>query len=144
MSPTRLREIRTLATAFRGAFAVADRARLFITLRDFPRGACGDASLLVAHLLLEQGLGEFDYVLGRYGDASHAWLQQGALIVDITADQFPDAGQPEVIVALGSEWHSRLNGDIKHRATLPIYGQDWEATLLRDYRYLRSLAQITP
>ncbi|MCV6609165.1 MAG: hypothetical protein OIF55_00170 [Amphritea sp.] len=38
---------------------------------------------------------------------SHAWLQLGNVVVDITADQFPDVSAP-VIALAPSQWHQRL------------------------------------
>ena len=77
---------------------------------EFPRESCGWASLLLGAVLKDEGIEGFVYVCGeRPGTdsnrtASHAWLARGTLVVDITADQFPDAPNA-IIVANPSVWH---------------------------------------
>jgi hypothetical protein len=84
-----LNKIRQLATAFRAGIENCDPAKMILTMRQFPRGSCGDASLLLARYLRENGAGEFQYVLGERGEGnhwtSHAWLEQAEVIVDIAA-----------------------------------------------------------
>lgn len=83
------------------------------TLTHFPAGACGDSSLLLGAYLHDLGFGGFRYVSAARGDrddntwTSHAWLERGRLIVDITADQFPDAPSG-VIVSHRSRWHKEF------------------------------------
>lgn len=102
--------IRDLATRFRSALDLIDRASLSIGLQQFPLGACGDTCLLLGTALIERGLGEFRYVCGHTHEHgafdSHAWLSSGNLIVDITADQFGD-GMPPVFVGRDGHWYSR-------------------------------------
>ena len=89
------------------ALPLIDRPPAFA---DFPRGSCGWASLLLGAVLKDEGIEGFVYICGERPDgnptrmASHAWLAQGTLVVDITADQFPDAPN-SVIVANSSVWH---------------------------------------
>ena len=77
----------------------------------FPRGACGDATLLLGALLADSGEHGFGYISayrGKQSDrtwTSHAWLQKGNCVIDVTADQFADAPTP-VIVASPSNWHA--------------------------------------
>lgn len=73
------------------------KTTLPITLQDFPHGSCGDATLLLGHYLTAQGHGEFRYYFGWRCGKSHAWLQAGSVIVDITGDQFD--------VSDRSSWH---------------------------------------
>lgn len=100
----------------RAAIEAMPSAARPIGFRDFPSGACGDASLVLAECLLRLGLGEFSYVVrfrsGRdnHSRLSHAWLERGELVVDITADQFLDAPSA-VVVAIGSEWHATFERD---------------------------------
>lgn len=62
---------------------------------DFPRGCCGDASVLLAQYLLVNGIKTY-YVCGNFyydnpsgGAQSHAWLwTEDKTIIDITGDQF--------------------------------------------------------
>jgi len=75
---------------FRHAIEACDRSALPITFENFPAGSCGDAALILGKYLEERGFGLFDYVLGERGGRSHAWLQRGHLVVDITGDQFDD------------------------------------------------------
>ena len=120
--------IRDLATEFRRAIEACDRTSLGIGMAEFPLGACGDATLLLGTYLREQGYGDFDYVLGyrppepddEWGTrTTHAWLQRGELVVDITADQFSEIDAP-VIVAEPSDWHRSF--------------EDWRATHVADLR----------
>ncbi|TIR50591.1 MAG: hypothetical protein E5X53_18825 [Mesorhizobium sp.] len=100
--------IRDLATRFREALESFERQTLPIQFREFPRGSCGDTSLLLGTYLQEQGQGEFTYICGLRGEGhlrrSHAWIERDGLTVDITADQFEDAGAA-VIVARQSAFH---------------------------------------
>jgi hypothetical protein len=90
------RAILGLAQRFRRAIERAKKSQphIYITLSNFPHGACGDASLLLAKFLVNNGQAGFDYVLGRRQERSHAWLRRSRLIVDITADQFADFSEP--------------------------------------------------
>lgn len=80
------------------------------TMSTFPRGCCGDSALLLGTYLTDIGLGDFTYVCGERGSqadgdwASHAWLTQGELIIDITKSQFPDCPD-DITVTDRSEWH---------------------------------------
>jgi hypothetical protein len=91
-----------------------DPESLIITLREFPRGSCGDATLLLAKYLEENKCGKFDYVCGEREEFSHAWLQRDRLIVDITADQFDDQNSP-VIVTEDHDWHSQFTLSVKEK-----------------------------
>lgn len=95
----------------------------------FPRGACGDASLILGQVLDDAGIEGFEYVCGnKYkGDgewySSHGWLANGEWIVDITADQFPDVHEP-VIVSCDSEWHAQWVQDRPTDGTLRPHGDN--------------------
>jgi hypothetical protein len=84
--------------------------------------------LLLAKYLEENGFGIFHYMLGCRAGCSHAWLQQGSLIVDITADQFGDVGE-QVIVTTWSPWHIGFNGEVEHVADYKIYDENTRAML---------------
>jgi len=112
----------SLVIAFRKAIEVSPRDKLPITFSNFPRGACGDVTLLLGAFLIEQGLEPFDYMLGERGSSSHAWLQRGNLVVDVTADQFTDCDS-SIIVADGSEWHRKFDGKRLHVADYHIYDE---------------------
>ncbi|NTH25685.1 hypothetical protein G6K83_11440 [Agrobacterium rhizogenes] len=106
-----------------------------LTLNSFPAGACGDASILLAHHLTQHGFGPFRYMCGLHGDASHAWLSNGDWIIDITADQFEDFDLP-VFVSSTSPWHDSLNGSDMHEASITVWGDEWAAKFRAAYAAL--------
>ena len=70
-----------------------NRLSFMKTLNKFPKGSCGDASLLLGKYLIENGF-EPKYKNGKNGKyegndvKSHAWLELNDIIIDITARQF--------------------------------------------------------
>ena len=120
-----IEKTREAATDFRNAIEICAPS-LGISFKSFPRGSCGDAAPLLGTYLIEQGLCEFQYMLGDYGKrtdinwSSHAWLQLDNLVVDITADQFPEITE-KVIVQDFSKWHTKLNGVPQHVADYRSY-----------------------
>lgn len=104
-------KLTSLAGIFRLAIEHTNRDRLPITFQKFPRGSCGDAALLLGAFLSDQGETGFKYVLGErnHGESwhSHAWIERKDIIVDITADQFPEISQA-VIVTYSSVWHRQF------------------------------------
>ena len=80
--------------------------------KDFPRGCCGDASNLLAKYLKENGF-KTEYVCGMRGKQSHAWLEYMDLIIDITADQFPEI-KDKVIVTKDRTWYSQFDSQSRH------------------------------
>jgi hypothetical protein len=134
----RLARLREVAARFRHAIKRCDCQRLAIGMQDFPTGSCGDATDLLGAYLADEGLGSFMYVEGWRGAVedrhSHAWLEEDGLIVDITADQFPEIEQP-VIVTRHSDWHATFEREeIARRADYRIYNRSAVATLERTYR----------
>jgi hypothetical protein len=99
--------VREAAGRFRAAVVTQKYKMSLITFEQFPLGACGDACLLLGRFLQDVGLGDWEYVYGWNGDRSHAWLQSGKVIVDITADQFPGVTDL-VIVTEDSGWHNQF------------------------------------
>lgn len=75
-----------------------------ISFKHFPRGSCGDASILLGRYLREIGLGYADYVSGSRDGYTHGWLEIGPIIIDITADQFGDAPSG-IIVSVDAAFH---------------------------------------
>jgi hypothetical protein len=55
------------------------------------------------------GLGEWNYKSGRLSGSgnTHRWIERERLLVDITADQFPDVTE-SVIVPTDGSWHARF------------------------------------
>lgn len=109
--------IRSLALRVRKAIEVIPPAARPPEMFSFPSGACGATSLLLGAILADNGFTAFLYVCGERPSedgartVSHAWLADGNLIVDITADQFADSPEP-VIVSVASSWHKSF--DLEH------------------------------
>ena len=140
-----IERIREIATHFRQAIERCDLPRLGPTFEEFPAGSCGDATPLLGTYLCEQGFGQFGYMLGErpipndWQTQSHAWLQQGELIVDITADQFPEVSEP-VIVTAESAWHSQFEGTLQHAADYRVYGG--HATPMLHHAYIQIMERL--
>lgn len=134
-------KLRRIAHEFRRAIELSDKNSLPTTFKDFPDGSCGDAALLLGTYLLMNGYGEFRYILGERGSAeswcSQVWLTQGDLIVDITADQFPDSNE-KVVVCRGSEWHKPFRGTDKGKADYRSYDDRTAAVLEKAYKEILS------
>lgn len=105
-----LDKIYRFAFRLRTAIESVPKNRLPITFSSFPRGSCGDVSLILGAYLVDNGFTEFVYVTGERGEhdagtwSSHTWLEADGLVADITADQFRDAPS-KVVVAVPSLWH---------------------------------------
>lgn len=135
-------ELRRLATKFRAALLACDKNALYITLQQFPCGACGDASYLLARYFADQGCGEFEYVLGerRPDFHSHAWLEKDGLIIDITADQFEGMDTP-VLVTSDHSWHHQFDEEDRHVANFERYDAATVANLRSSYRLVVKLLE---
>ena len=111
-----LSNLRILAGEMRAAIDSLPREHLPYSMKDFPAGACGDTSILLGAYLVDCGHRGFEYICGERGShdagdwTSHAWLARGELVIDITADQFPDA-PAAVIVESPSPWHRQFDLD---------------------------------
>ncbi|MGE8296000.1 MAG: hypothetical protein ACN6PH_10680 [Pseudomonas sp.] len=89
-----------------------------IDFRNFPSGSCGSTSELIGTYLEGLGFGKFYYVHGsKPGIESHAWIKQGRLIVDLTADQFHEINIP-VMVLDESPWHNEFEISACHAIDL--------------------------
>ncbi len=133
--------IRSVASRFRTAIEACDRSMLPDSFEEFPRGSCGDVTPLLGTYIIEHGFGPFDYVLGERGSSNctHAWLRQGQLDVDITADQFTDAPGP-IIVCINSPWHWTFRQRIEHVADFRIYDEHTVSSLKAAYGLILSVA----
>lgn len=130
------------ASRFRLAIMVSDpAASRLATLRDFPHGACRDASLLLAKYLQVKNCGRSLYVLGERHGHGHAWLQLQEFTVDITADQFEDQ-EAGVIVSSDSPWHATFNGKIHNVADFCLYDPRSAFELTRAYEVITSQLRI--
>ena len=127
-------ELRAIATRFRAALEIVGPASGVAGLRHFPKDSCADTVLLLGAQLLDRGLGAFDGVGGEFGAPgseacySHAWLEADGVIVDITADQFPDVSQA-VIVTRDDRWHRLFHISNRGVADFRRYGPDTAAQL---------------
>lgn len=132
-----------IAARFRAAIEKCDTTALpCIGLHNFPRGACGDAALLLAEYLQENKCGEFNYVLGERKGYSHAWLQRASLIVDITADQFEDQ-EAAIIVTEDHTWHSQFKGKVQNVADFRKYKPDsFVSEMERTYKAILEKVEI--
>jgi hypothetical protein len=138
----RAEAVRAAASRFRAAL---ERGGLSLPiLAQFPKGSCGAASGLLGQYLIDRGLGGWRYCKGFYCDslASHAWLEQGGLTLDITADQFPGIAEP-VLLTTTPAWH-RANFIMSgggHVASLDWYKScDMFTAVMADYGILRRRA----
>ena len=114
------------------------------SLADFPKGSCGDASELLGQYLSDSGLGTWGYRSGMQLDPvfSHAWVERDGLIVDITADQFPDVSEP-VLLTTDRTWHYARFPPIPGHdaASLDWFkSNDNRAAALSDYEVLKRRA----
>lgn len=115
-----------IACAFRRAIETVPPDARPIGMQRFPRGACGDASLLLGAYLKDKQIEGFNYVCGERGVheegtwTSHAWLQKENCIIDITADQFLDA-PAAVIVARPSPWHASFEAEAPKESDFRLY-----------------------
>lgn len=130
------------AAAARCRSAIESRTNLrSVGLASFPVGSCGDASLLLGTYLKDSGLGEWTYHSGSRGQQTHGWIERDGVIVDITADQFPDV-DTEVVVTRGREWHSQFEhtSGSSGPATLKAWDGPAMPDLESDYLLIRELA----
>lgn len=134
------------ASRLRAAFdAAADLVSVSFAL--FPRGACGDAAILLGQYLEDSGLGVWTYVSGSARadtpvHGTHGWIEQDGVIAEITADQFDDVTTP-VIVTTDRRWHDQFQriGGSGHPANLTGW-TGAKGALTADYR--RLVARLEP
>ena len=131
------KELENHARAFKAGILAIERNSLPPDMRSFPRGVCGDASLMLAKYLREMGCGNFDYVVGvrEHDGQDHAWLQQGSIIVDITADQFHE-NKLKVIFSEDDVWYRQYEEDLRHVADYGKYDARTVGTLDECYNFV--------
>jgi hypothetical protein len=108
MEPSELYEI---ATRFRRAVEARQASLRLFWMRDrFPTECCREASDMLGVFLADRYAVEATVVRGQLDGLSHAWLIIDGLIVDITADQFPDRfpNAKPFIVSSDSEMHAQF------------------------------------
>jgi hypothetical protein len=114
MEESRVREIRSAVERFRKAIEQSDLSGDEYYLGTFPRVCCKPASLLLGKYLADKlDCRPVEFVSAQGWDQngklsrSHFWLEHGGLIIDITADQYPEIEQP-VIVTTDHTWHNQF------------------------------------
>ena len=127
-------KIRNAATAFRLAIEGSDRSELSEGFSRFPWGSCGDASLLLAAYLRDEGLGDFELIAARGTNGDHAWLQQGEVVIDITADQF--TGFDFAVYVGNDEWHRQF-GEIRTSEPADYHRYDAATASILHWDYMR-------
>jgi hypothetical protein len=129
--------VKSLVTSFRSAIERWVPHCSVSEWKEFPTGCCGDTAWLLGTFLKDQGSGTFNRVLGERGpcgdSSTHAWIEGGAVIVDITADQFEEMKQNPVIVTLESKWHEQFRRKEEFEADYRKY---------EDAGYVRTLDSI--
>jgi hypothetical protein len=131
----RLDNLGDLARRFRAALEDCDQTKLPVGLQAFPSGACADASLLLSEYLREKGEGKAEYVSGKDGNKTNAWLELDGIIIDITGDQFNRSIDP-VIVSTNSIWHQRFEDRSRRTVSIDDYDAHTSTLLNAAYREL--------
>lgn len=111
-------ELFAIASRFRSAIESADLSEnsvgreASLRMRDFPHGACAEASDLFSIFLTERF--ELSPLVAKGGQieegekwfGTHEWLKHNDLVIDITADQF-EMVDDRVIVSKDSAFHNK-------------------------------------
>jgi hypothetical protein len=150
MPQSTLELLRRHAERFRRAIEACDRSLLPIGFQEFPVGA-GDANLLLGNYLTEQGLGDFEYVVGEAGNreedpetyTTHSWIRQGCIDIDIIADQFVTS-EESVVVTEDSSWHSGFRKGVPGVADYRIYDEPFRSELEAAYRQILAVLKTFP
>ena len=135
-----------LAKVWRAAMERTDLSDV-ATFYWFPKGSCGDSSLLLEKFLRDHHIEGCFYVQGEsvpeHPDCrSHAWLEYGDVILDITADQFACHPGPSVIVTRDRTWHSHFVEEEREASRIEDYDDFTKDRLLEIYD--RVLAAVPP
>jgi hypothetical protein len=115
----KINQLKSDAENFRRAIEEnLNRLECPITFKEFPRGSCGDACLLLGQYLSDRGYGVFDKIVGYSAIiGTHAWLEKNNLILDITRDQFPDF-EEKVYLGNKIDWYKAYPTKDKVKALL--------------------------
>jgi hypothetical protein len=118
---------------FRKAIDKCDNSELSVSFKNFPKGNCSDAVLILAHYLKEKGYGEFDYVSGERWNVPHAWLVMDKVVIDISCDKFEDQ-ENKVIVTANSKWHDEFITEVRQKTSLNMLEPEIKDRLLNCYK----------
>ena len=114
-----------LAYALRSEIQAIESSERPIRLKLFPRGSCGDASLILHSLINDAGIaGSRTAHATRVGAdgmswPTHAWVELSGVILDITPDQFPDGGET-IYVGPASPFYDSFVVDYYEIATIKV------------------------
>lgn len=80
----------------------------------FPKGACGPASEVLGRLLKDKFQIEGTYVCASdhsqlRREQTHAWVEVGEFIIDITHDQFQGTGLSGWVFEREAGWHAQFS-----------------------------------
>lgn len=130
-------DIIRIATSLRAKIDRLDKRTFPQYFTDFPRGCCEATSFILGEMLQNEGHTGFQLKCARYfvdgKFHSHAWLQRGDLVVDITADQAPIISEP-VIVSTSSLWHNS-----QEDTELKSWQSAWQYS---EHSYLEGISQF--
>lgn len=112
MSASLKAQLELLATAARAGLEAMTPEERGLEFGSFPHGTCGPVSELMGRIVLERTGHEGIYVCGDRHPAlesqqSHAWLEVGGFIVDMTYDQFEGTGLAGWVHE-ASAWHAKF------------------------------------
>lgn len=101
-------------------------------LLEYPNGCCGDASNLLAKFLRDNDI-KCEYVWGMRGQQSHAWLECDDLIVDISADQFPEIKE-KILITTDKSWHNKFKRQKRSDGDFEKFGAYNKRRLTTSYK----------
>lgn len=84
----------------------------------FPTMCCGIASEIMGEIIGETLKLEFELVIGKHhstleDEPSHAWIEVGEFILDVTYDQFHGTGLSGWVFDRGNGWHSQFTSQTR-------------------------------
>jgi len=104
----------------------------------FPTATCGLVSEMFSVLL--DKIFEVENVICVYGSkyvngelCSHAWLEIGTLIIDITSDQFPN-GLGEVYVGANCEFYKSFTNQNRDTPPVPFFDSGMLSKFIEDFK----------
>ncbi|WP_322617479.1 hypothetical protein [Pseudomonas sp. BIC9C] len=115
LSPDTVELLRSVVAAFRKSCdAIHLQNRMPSCMTNFPGGCCGNCSEILGDYLISRGLAQAELVRADKGGKSHAWIEVGNLVIDVTGDQFP--GRPSVYVDAADAWFKKWSIDGRRKS----------------------------
>ncbi|MNW61272.1 hypothetical protein D3C74_393160 [compost metagenome] len=121
-----------VATKVRGTIESIDPNKFSVYCQfhhGFPNGACGDSSMIIGKLLLDEFDIDCNYITGNctiedHESKTHVWLEYEGFKIDITADQFKDLIRitEEIIVSTNHELYKHF--EVKETRKVSEYFPD--------------------